>query len=207
MSETANSGRMILRTSVTSPYGRKTRMAMLIHGLQDRVDVVPADTLDANDSLRSQNPLGKMPCLILPDGGVLFDSRVIVEYFDSISERAPLLPASGRAHFDVLTRTVLADGITDAALLMVYEGRFREPSQISDRWLEHQRGKVQRALAAIGAAPPPIDQPDLSSLALACALAYLDWRQPMTWRDEHPALVAWLDRFAAKVPSFGLTAA
>ncbi|MEK9720547.1 MAG: glutathione S-transferase N-terminal domain-containing protein, partial [Quisquiliibacterium sp.] len=179
MSDTDQSGRMILRSSTTSPFGRKTRMAVLIHGLQDRVTLVPADTLDPNDSLRSQNPLGKIPCLILADGGVLFDSRVIVEYFDSISDQPPLLPRSGRARFEVLTRAVLADGITDAALLMVYEGRFREPQQHSERWLEHQRGKVRRGLAAIGNSPPPIAQPDLSSLALACALAYLDWRKPM----------------------------
>lgn len=199
--------KLILRTSNRSPYGRKTRMAMLIHGLADQVDVVAADTLDESDNLREQNPLGKIPCLVLPDGSTIFDSRIIAEYFDSLSSRPPLLPIDTPTRFKVLTRTVLCDGITDAALLMVYERRFREPEQVSERWLSHQHGKVTRSLEAVSKAPPPADETDLSSIALACALAYLDWRQPVTWRDEFPGVVSWLERFADQEPSFTQTAA
>jgi glutathione S-transferase len=203
----AEADKMILRSTVTSPYGRKTRMAVLIHKLTDRIDLVPADTLDETDTIRQQNPLGKIPCLLLPDGSAIYDSKVIVEYFDSISDQRPLVPTSGRTRFDVLTRAVLADGITDAALLMVYEGRFREPAQISERWLAHQRGKIERALTAISKAPPPTREADLSSLALGCALGYLDWRQPVSWRDAHPKLVDWLSEFSAHEPSFLATVA
>lgn len=199
--------RMILRTTETSPYGRKARMAMLNHNLQDRVDIVPANTLDETDNLREQNPLGKIPCLVLPDSRVLFDSRVIVEYFDSLGSGAPLVPASGADRFDVLTRTVLCDGLTDAALLMVYEGRFRDADKHSARWLDHQRGKAMRALNAISIAPPPSQHTDMSSLALACALGYLDWRQPIPWRHDYPGLVDWLNHFTDNQPAVLATAA
>jgi glutathione S-transferase len=199
--------KLILRTSDRSPYGRKTRMTMLIHELNDKIDVVGADTLDETDSLREQNPLGKIPCLVLPNGNTIYDSRIIAEYFDSLSSKPPLVPMESPERFDVLTRTVLCDGITDAALLMVYERRFREPEQVSERWLSHQSGKIFRGLDAVKAAPPPIDKIDLSSVALACALAYLDWRQPVTWRNEYPELVSWLERFSDQEASFAQTAA
>ncbi|MGB7184580.1 MAG: glutathione S-transferase N-terminal domain-containing protein [Burkholderiaceae bacterium] len=207
ISQTEAPDRITLRTTATSPYGRKTRIAVLVHGLADAIDIVPADTLDESDSLRLQNPLGKMPCLLLPDGRVMFDSRVIVEYLDSISQRAPLIPASGAERLDILTAASLCDGLTDAALLMVYEHRFREPEQVSSRYLAHQQGKVERALAALSAAPPRADHTDVVSIGLACALAYLDWRKPVSWRKEHPVLVNWLAAFAVHEPAFEQTRA
>jgi hypothetical protein len=96
---------------------------------------------------------------------------------------------------------VLADGITDAALLLVYEGRFRDADRHSERWLSHQRGKVVRGLAAFEAAPPPSDRTDLVSIGLTCALGYLDWRKPMAWREDHPRLVEWLAAYGAYEPA------
>jgi len=196
---------MQLRSSPASPFGRKVKIAAHFLGLMDRITVVPADTTDPTDSLRRQAPLGKIPALILDDGTALYDSRVIVEYLDHLAGGGLLFPA-GAARFEVLTRQALADGLMDAALLQVYEGRFRPPEQHSGKWLEVQAGKVARALAAFenraGAFDPALD---VGAIALACALGYLDLRFAGKWREGHPRLVAWLAAFEEKVPAFGLT--
>lgn len=191
-----------LRSTLTSPFGRKVRIAMEVLGLSELIDLEPADTRSETDSLRLQNPLGKIPCLLLEDGTVLYDSRVIIEYLDLWSGRNMLFPARPEERAKALTRATLADGIADAALLMVYESRFREPDQVSEVWLTHQRGKVERGLAAMSADLPDPDHTDIVSISLACALGYLDWRKPVEWRSRYPELVSWLDRFAASEPAF-----
>lgn len=195
--------RIELRTTLTSPFGRKVRMAALRLGLADRITRRDADTLDANDDLRDQNPLGKIPCLLM-DEQLFYDSTVIVEMLNTIAG-GTLIPAVGLARYRCLTTARLADGITDAALLMVYEGRFRTPEQASEIWMEHQSGKITRTLAGFEAAPPDPERADLGSFALSCALGYLDWRQPVAWRGDHPRLVRWLDAFSAATPEFSAT--
>ena len=197
----------VLRSTLTSPFGRKVRMTIDVLGLTDRISIVPADTLDENDTLRRQNPLGKLPCLLLADGSALYDSAVIVEFLQETAGTDRLLPLRGLARYKALTLATLADGITDAALLMVYEGRFRDPSAHSQRWLAHQRGKIERALGAFEAAPPEPRQTDIVTIALACALGYLDWRKPVDWRPDHPRLVQWLEAFARHEPALESTRA
>ena len=198
---------MTLRSTETSPFGRKVRMVIDILGLGDRIAVVPANTLDDGDTLRLQNPLGKMPCLLLPGGEALYDSDVIIEYLQELAGADRLVPLSGPERYRKRTLATLADGITDAALLIVYEGRFRDPGTHSARWLAHQRGKVIRALAAFEKAPPPADITDIVSIALACALGYLDWREPVAWRPGHPRLVQWLAEFSRHEGAYERTAA
>ena len=200
-SQLAVADKMVLRSSSTSPFGRKVRMALHLLGLADRYDLVMASTVDEADSLRDQNPLGKIPCLVLPDGPILFDSRTIVEYLCDQVPGQTLFPTDPLDLALARTQVVLADGIADAALLMVYEGRFRAPEQSSDVWLAHQRGKIVRALAHFAANPPALT-PHLSaaSVSLCCALGYLDWRNPVAWRPDFPTLVAWLDAFEADHP-------
>ena len=195
-----------LRTTATSPFGRKVRIAAQLLDFEDRIDMRAADTLDPADDLRRQNPLGKMPCLMI-GAEAFYDSGVIIEMLDMLAGGDRLMPSfqSPLARARVQTRARLADGITEAALLMVYERRFRNPEQVSDRWLDHQRGKVLRGLAAFDAAPPGPDRGDIVSIGLACALGYLDWRRPVEWRRDHPALTAWLSAFAAAVPAFPAT--
>src|SRR3569623_975654 len=195
----------ILRSTLTSPFGRKVRMASDVLGLAGRIEIVPADTLDESDTLRQQNPLGKLPCLLLADGTALYDSRVIIEFLQELANSSQLIPARGVERYITLRRAVLAAGLTAAALLTVYENRFREPATHSERWLTHQRGKIARALATFEAAPPPPDRTDVVSIGLTCALGYLDWRKPFAWRDRHPALVAWLRAFTAHEPAVGRT--
>jgi glutathione S-transferase len=199
----SDSEKFVLRTTLTSPFGRKVRIAAEALGLSARITLLPADTLDESDTLRDQNPLGKMPCLLLADGVVLYDSRVIIEFLQELAGSSRLIPPRGLIRYQTLTRAALADGISDAALLMVYESRFRDTPSL--RWLEHQRGKVVRALDAFAAAPPDPAVTDVVSIGLACALGYLDWRQPLAWRATHPSLAAWLTAFARYEPAVDRT--
>jgi glutathione S-transferase len=192
---------LVLRSSPASPFGRKVKLAALELGLMDRIEIVAADTTDPTEILRQQNPLGKIPTLVLEDGTTLFDSRVIVDYLDHLSG-GKLIPA-GEARFTQLRLQALADGICDAALLKVYEGRFRPEEGRNTNWVAHQDGKVARGLEALEAAPPAFaERPRIGEIALACALGYLDLRFEGQWRADHPKLVAWLDDFAARVPAF-----
>lgn len=197
---------MILRSAPASPFGRKVKMAAHIVGVIDRIKIVNADTLSAEDDLRQQNPLGKIPTLILDDGRVLYDSRVIVDYIDHLGGGGRVIPVKSPDRFDVLVMQALADGIMDAAILQIYELRFRSEDRREPKWVSHQAGKVERALAARSASTHLSPVPHIGTVAVACALGYLDFRFEGAWRKQHPRLVAWLDDFAARVPSFAATA-
>ena len=196
---------MILRSAPPSPFGRKARIAAAMLGLDHEIEIVAADTQDADDTIRAQNPLGKIPALLLEDGQVIFDSRVILEALDARAGGGRLIPSHAPERIRVLALQALADGLIEAAILQVYEVRFRPPEKREPRWVAHQAGKVERALAAFEATPPAGPR-DAAHVALACALGYLDLRFAGAWRDAHPSLVAWLDGFAAEVPSFAATA-
>lgn len=156
----------VLRSTLTSPFGRKARIAADVLGLNSRITLAPADPLDEKDTLRAQNPLGKMPCLLTADGSAIYDSGVIIEFLQDVAGGEQMVPASGPARFKALTRARLADGITEAALLIVYETRFRDPGTQSERWLAHQRGKITRALAAFEAAPQDPCKTDIVAIGL-----------------------------------------
>ena len=196
---------MILRSSPPSPFGRKVKIAAAILGLSNKIEIVVTDTIDPTDSIRQQNPLGKIPALILADGTALYDSRVIVEYLDLMAGGGKLIP-NGAERIQTLTLQALADGIMDAGILQMYERRFRDEDRREAKWIAHQQGKIDRALAYLEQTGAPLHTtPLIGEIALACALGYLDLRFEGTWRAKHPKLVAWLDRFAAAVPSFEKT--
>ena len=197
----------VLRSTPTSPFGRKVRMAIESLGLSGRITVTPADPLDENDTLRQQNPLGKMPCLVLGDGSTIYDSGIIIEYLQDVAGTDRLLPLRGRHRYRALTLSRLADGIMDASILVVYETRFRPDLPHSPRWLSHQRDKIRRGLAAFEASPPDPNKTDVVSIGLSCALGYLDWRKQVDWRPTFPALVEWLKRFSTHEPAFERTRA
>ena len=197
---------MILRSSPASPFGRKVKIAAHVLGLMDRIEVIVADTLNPEDSLRTRNPLGKIPALTLDDGMTLYDSRVIVEYLDHLAGGGKIIPATGKERFEVLTLQALADGIMDAALLQVYETRFRDEDQRSSKWVEHQSGKVTRGLDALETHLPHLSPvPTIGAITVACALGYLDLRFGEGWRTGRPRLTAWLEDFAARIPAYGAT--
>ena len=197
---------MILRATPASPFGRKTRITALLKGLGPDVKVEAADAADPNDSLRKQNPLGKIPALILADGNCLYDSHVICEYLDAVGKSGPKLFPAGEKRWEVLRLAALCDGILDASILQVYEARYRPEAIRHQPWLDMQAGKTDRALAWLEVNQPTFSgTPDYGTMTLACALGYRDFRFGGSWRKTHPKLVAWLESFAKAVPAFGET--
>ena len=172
--------------------------------MQDRIEIVAIDTNPGdNVAINSANPLGKIPCLVIDGGTAIFDSHVICEYLDSLAPTPVLFPKSGPERFKTLVLGSLADGILDAALLLVYEKRFRPEEKWHAPWQERQHAKIDRALDQLEKSPPAWGaSPDYGHLTLAAALGYLDFRHEGKWRAGHPKLVAWLDRFAKAVPAF-----
>jgi glutathione S-transferase len=197
---------IILRSSPASPFGRKVKLAAAILGLSDAIKIVLTDTQDPNDPLRLDNPLGKIPVLV-PDGEApIYDSRVILEYLDLHAGGGKIVPTEPQARIASLTLQALADGICDAAILQMYETRFRAENERSTHWVAMQAGKVTRALTWLDANPPTADGVlTVGEIATAAALGYLDLRFRGEWRADHPKLVAFLDAFAARVPAFATT--
>ncbi|MEO1693607.1 MAG: glutathione S-transferase family protein [Pseudomonadota bacterium] len=198
---------MKLITAGPSPYGRKAKMAIQMKGLQDHVEVVAADTLPVeNPELQKSNPLAKIPVLVTDAGQSIFDSKVICEYLDAQVVSPVLFPGDGPLKWEVLTLGALADGILDAGLLLVYEKRFRPEEHWVADWQKRQQLKIDGALAHLEQQVPAEGvTPHYGDLTLACALGYLDFRFDGAWRSDHPKLVAWLDRFANRVPAFEAT--
>jgi glutathione S-transferase len=188
--------------SLTSPYVRKVRIVMA----EKRIDYhLELEDVWAPDSrIQEANPLGKVPCLIMEDGGAVFDSRVIVEYLDAASPVSKLIPPSGRERAEVRTWEALADGIVDAAILIRLEQTQRPPEQQSAKWLDRQRGKIDAGLAAMSRGLG--DKPwcnghayTLGDIAVGCALGYLEFRfATIRWRDEFPNLARHNDKLKAR---------
>ncbi|HKG77567.1 MAG TPA: glutathione S-transferase N-terminal domain-containing protein, partial [Beijerinckiaceae bacterium] len=125
---------LILRSSPPSPFGRKVRIAAALAGLSDRITVENADTMNPNEALRTQNPLGKIPTLVLENGETLYDSRLIVEFFDALAGGGRLIPLGG-GRFEALRLQALADGVMDAGVLRMYETRWRSEERREPKWL------------------------------------------------------------------------
>ncbi len=197
---------MILRSSPASPFGRKARIGASVLGLADKIDVRETDLNDPADSIRAQNPLGKIPALITEEGTVWYNSRVILEVLDHLAGGGHIVPREPVARFEALRLQALCDGAMDACVLIVYENRYRPPEMRVDTWVERQTDKATRALKALETAPPKLtNPPDVGQIALACLLGYQDLRFGGHWRKGYPKLVAWLDKFAAQVPAFAAT--
>lgn len=191
---------MKLISSTASPFVRKVNVVIAEAGLSDEVDVVQVMTTPVTtpDDLKTLNPLGKIPALILEGGKVMYDSRVITRYLDSLSGGA-LYPQDNL--WDLLTLEATADGILDAAVLMVYEGRVRPEEKRFDGWVEAQWDKAIRGVGAVEASWREfLEGPlNIGQIAVGCALGYLDFRQPdRDWRGDHPHLAAWFAEFDAR---------
>src|SRR5258708_6260916 len=146
---------LTVRTGNASPFGRKIRIAVKVLGLEREVAIEPASTVDPADPIRQQNPLGKVPVLLLDDGTALYDSPVILEYLDHLAGGGRILPKDPQSRFAALRLQALADGLMDASILINYEARYRPVQNHEPKWLDLQAGQVTRALAVLEAAPPP----------------------------------------------------
>ncbi len=191
---------MKLIGSNTSPYVRKVRIVMAEKKLD--YDFVLEDVWSANTTIAASSPLGKVPCLVMEAGDVIYDSRVIVEYLDTLSPVGKLIPAVGRERAEVKTWEALADGILDAAILARLEATWsgRTKAQRCQAWIDRQLGKVEAGLLAIHQGLGEKNfcmgvHLTLADVAVGVALGYLDFRFPqLPWRAQYPDLVRLQDK-------------
>jgi len=191
--------------SLTSPYVRKVRIVMAEKRIDYQLEL--EDVWKPDTRILDANPLGKVPCLIMEDGGAVFDSRVIVEYLDGMTPVAKLIPPSGRERAEVRTWEALADGVLDASILVRLEQTQRPPEQQSGAWIDRQMGKVHSGVTAMsrGLADKPWCNGHaytLADIAVGCALGYLDFRfSSFDWRTRHPNLAKLVEKLTVR-PSF-----
>ncbi|NJM42914.1 MAG: glutathione S-transferase [Brachymonas sp.] len=195
---------MKLIGAVTSPYARKVRIVMAEKKLDYQF---VQENVWANDTqIMQSNPLGKVPCLVMEGGEALFDSRVIVEYLDTLSPVGKLIPQMGREKAEVKTWEALADGLCDAAILARLEATWdgRTTEQRSQAWIDRQMSKISASLKAMSqglgerAFCTGIHF-SLADVAVGCALGYLDFRFPqITWREDYVNLAKLSDKLAAR---------
>ena len=198
---------MKLCHSPISPFVRAVKLSARVTGFADEIELIETNTMDENDQIRVINPLGKIPALI--DGDIiLYDSRVIIEYFDTKAGGGKLIPASNAERFETLTRLALINGMMDAAVLIVYEGRMRPKHKYVESFVHYQLEKIQRGLEVISRSPQQYlngANPNADEISLACTLDYLDFRQQLNWRDHAAGLEEWLLEFAETVPDYAET--
>jgi glutathione S-transferase len=202
---------MKLWYSPTSPFVRKVIATAHELGLFDKLEIIEASTSPVNRhaGLAQLNPAGKIPAMLLPSGQVLFDSRVICAYLESLKPEMPLTPASGPDRFRSMTLEALGDAIMDAAVLARYEGALR-PENL--RWKEWADGQMTKVWAGIDSLENDwlayLSKSPLSAghIAAAAALGYLDFRYAdQDWRNGRPGLAQWYADFS-KRPSFASSA-
>jgi len=198
---------MKLRYSPTSPYVRKVVVTAIEAGLDDRIERVATDVWAPDTDIAEDNPLGKVPALVLDDGLALCDSPLICEYLSAHATAPGLIPAEGADHWQVLAFEALGDGIMDAAVARVIESLKRPAEFRWDGWLTRQADKIGRALDSLerSAIAGKLGVPhlgamtDVGRIAVACALGYLDFRFAKDdWRQSRPALAAWYEGYAAR---------
>lgn len=193
---------MKLIGAITSPYVRKVRIVLAEKKLD--YQFIPEDVWSTTTTITESNPLGKVPCLVMEGGEALFDSRVIVEYLDTLTPVCKLIPPNGRERAEVKCWEALADGVLDAAVLVRLERTLRPESQQSPEWIKRQMEKVTAGLKAMSAGLK--DTPfctgnhyTLADVAVGCALGWLSFRFPeIGWRDEHPNLAKLVDKLSER---------
>lgn len=196
---------MKLIGSLASPYVRKVRVVMAEKRLD--YEFILENVWSADTAIQQSNPLGKVPCLVMEDGGAMFDSRVIVEYLDTMSPVGKLFPGQGRERAEVKCWEALADGVLDAAILVRLERTQRPEAQQSQAWMERQWGKVTAGLKAMstGLGDKPYcagNHYTLADVAVGCTLGWLNFRFPeFQWREDYPNLARHLDKLSER-PSF-----
>jgi glutathione S-transferase len=201
---------MKLIGSTSSPYVRKVRIVMAEKKLD--YQFVVEDVWGNDTAIMQSNPLGKVPCLVMEGGEALFDSRVIVEYLDTLSPVGKLIPAVGRERAEVKTWEALADGVLDALVLARLESNWagRGKGQRSQAWIDRQMGKAHASLKAMsqGLGEKPFCAGiylSLADIAVGCALGYLDFRfADIDWRAQYPNLAKLQEKLAQR-PSFADT--
>jgi glutathione S-transferase len=195
--------------SLTSPYVRKARIVFAEKKIE--VPLIQENVWSQDTAIMESNPLGKIPCLIMDDGGAMFDSRVIVEYADTLSPVNKLIPSSGKERAAVKTWEALADGILDASVLARLEATWRPDEQKSHAWIDRQLLKVDISLKAMSKGLGESEwcfgnQFSLADISVGCALDYLIFRFPNNqWQKSYPNLNRLYEKLMSR-PSFANTA-
>ncbi len=181
---------MKLFHSPASPYARKVRACAIARDIDGRVELIAVNPNESPAELLAVNPLSKVPALVTDDGVALYDSPVICEYLDSLGDAPPLFPPAGGARWRALLHQAQGDGIMDAAVRR--RGDMQRPAEAArEAFMQRQKAAVARTLDALEREPPH-QALDIGSIAVACALGYLDFRfarEP--WREGRPNLAAW----------------
>ena len=186
---------MRLYYSPTSPYVRKVMACALVRGIAGQIELITLNPHESPPQLLADNPLSKVPCLVTNDGLALCDSTVICEYLDSVEDTIPLFPPSGPARWRARSLHALADGLMDAAVLARMESQ-RPREDARDKVIARQRAAIGRTLDVLERDPPSRHM-DIGSIAVACALGYLDFRHAdLAWRDQRPKLAQWYQAIA-----------
>jgi len=187
---------MKLFYSTTSPYSRKVRLVIHEKGLQQAITSVACNPFDEAPELEAENPLGKVPTLVLDDGDSLYDSPVICAYLDTLTP-GRLIPEFGRERWTILRWEALCDGMIDATYNIVMERR-RDTLEQSADWMAQWKSQLGRSLEYIETGIDMLpDQVTLAQLVLGTALGYLDFRlSDLDWRSQCPALAAWYREFS-----------
>ena len=201
---------MKLIGSAASPYVRKVRVVMA----EKRLDYqfIKEDVWADTTTIGQSNPLGKVPCLVMEGSEAMFDSRVIVEYLDTLSPVGKLIPQQSRERAEVKTWEALADGVMDAGILWRLEATWagRGDGERSQAWMDRQRNKVEAGIAAMakGLGDKPFCSGihlSLSDIAVGCALGWISFRFPdIDWRTKYANLARLHDKLLTR-PSFAET--
>lgn len=193
---------MKLIGSLASPFVRKVRVVLAEKKLDYGYEL--ENVWGADTQIHLSNPLGKVPCLIMEDGSAMYDSRVIVEYLDTLTPVCKLLPPNARDRADIKVWEALADGVADAAVLARLEKTLRPTDQQSAAWVERQMGKVHAGLAVMAAnlGEQPFCRGNhytLADVAVGCTLGWLSFRFPdIDWRGDYPNLARLFDKLSER---------
>ncbi len=184
---------MLLHYSPASPYARKVRMCIHQLGLEEQVKTVVTNPWDTPD-FHAVNPLGKIPALVRDDGRVLYDSPVICEYLAFLAGDEQLFPALGDERWEALRLQALADGMADAAVRWVVDGRLPEDEQ-SPTMLRRQQQALTASLVLLEQMNLPVQPVTIGDWAVVAAVGYIHFRQVcMGWEEAYPSLAEWWER-------------
>jgi len=193
---------MKLLGSHGSPYARKARVAMLEKKIP--CEFVVDRPSNPDSQVPAHNPLAKVPVLVLDDGKAIYDSSVIVEYFDGIGSGPKLIPADFAARIAVRQWEALGDGIVDAIVTLTHDSRYAESCDTSADWYQKQLKKIEGGLATlerdIGASEFCFGNAfGLADICAGMALGYMDRAySAYDWRGKHPGLKRYADKLSAR---------